>query len=258
VLASGRLASEMLGRELEQITPSYQFGTNFDSPNFYAQIPFYANMFVQPLPGNSLLRTNVIHDLFFVSKQNQDWVGIGYFVRVNDPQNGNLSLSPLGVGNLYRFETNATVLSGRTVFNLFDEFKKARFNENLLINGKIVNRATKLAEGVINFKVRTFTPDGTWILTNLNLNIGAKYTNYTAIQVAGEVELYEFQSNAVPGAVEVELGILEDKTWQRFKALPSFGARPTAQEKYLTNQVGRVHLFRQRVAVRNLDTSAYP
>lgn len=260
VLASGRLASEMLNRELQQITPAYQFGTNFDSPNFYARIPFdaasYKVPFALPLPGNTVQRTNVIHDLFFVSKQNQDWVGIGYFVRVNNPGNGALTLSPLGVGNLYRFQTNANSMTGRTIQNMFDEFRWARTNENLVINGRTVNRATKLAEGLVNFKVRTFNTTGNWILTNLTANIVATYTNYTAAQVGGEVELYEFQSNAVPGTVEVELGILEDKVWQRFKALPSFGS-PTPQEKYLTNQVGRIHLFRQRVAVRNLDPSAY-
>ncbi len=264
VLASGRLATDMLGRELEQITPAYQFGTNFDSPNFYAQIPYdaatYNTPFSQPLPGNLTQRTNLIHDLFFVSKLNQDWVGIGYFVRANNPVNGTLSLSPFGVGNLYRFETNATVLSRRTLFNLFDEFKRARTNENLVINGKIVNRATKLAEGVVSFKVHPFDPSGMGISNQNSMNISAGFVNYAnkTNLLGGEIELYAFQSNAVPGAVELELGILEDKPWQRFKAMPSFGGRPTAQEKYLTNQVGRVHLFRQRVAVRNLDTSAYP
>lgn len=259
VLAAGRLASDMLSRELEQITPAYQIRTDLDSPgfspNFYAQIPYdaniYASMFAQPLPGNTIQRTNLIHDLFFLSKQNQYWVAIGYFVRVNDAQTGALSLSPLGIGNLYRFETNVHVLStSRTVTNLFKEFSLARFNES---------RAAKVAEGVVNFKVRTFNTNGAWIVTNLNLNILGTNTptRYPADKVGGEVELYAFQSNAVPGSVELELGILEDKTWQKFKTLPSFGPRPTAQERYLLNQVGRVHLFRQRVDVRNLDSAAY-
>jgi prepilin-type N-terminal cleavage/methylation domain-containing protein len=145
VLASGRLAGEMLRRELEQITPAYQSSTNFEAPNFFAWMPFsagvYNSPFVQPLPGNTATvqyRVHVIHDLFFVSRLNQDWVGIGYFVRTNNPFNGDLGLSPLGVGNLYRFETNATVLSGRTVTNMFAEFLQARANENLVINGKTV------------------------------------------------------------------------------------------------------------------------
>jgi len=204
-------------------------------------------MFVQPLPGSGNARTNFIHDLFFITKRNQEWVAIGYFVRVSESGTGKLSLSPQGVGNLYRFETNATVLSGRTVSNMFNEFNLARLNEN---------RATKLAEGVVHFKVRTFETNGAWIVTNQNWSIGANYDKYTRQQIGGEIERYEFQSNAVPGAVEVELGILEDKTWQRFKALPAIGI-PPAQYKFLTNQAGRVHLFRQRVAVRNLDYSAY-
>ena len=266
VLASGRLASEMLNRELQQITPAYQVGTNFDAPNFYAQMPYdaatYKVPFTQPLPGmpgnltNTTMRTNFLHDVFFVSKQNQDWVGIGYFVRVNNPGNGDLSLSPLGIGNLYRFETNATVLSGRTISNLFNEFQLARRNENLVINGKIVNRSTKLAEGVLNFKVRTFNPQGALIKTNQDWRVVASDSKYTVSQLNGETEVYLFQSNAVPAAVELELGFLEDKVWQRFRALPSFGT-PPAGSNYLANQVGRVHLFRQRVAVRNLDPSAY-
>src|SRR5258708_2837402 len=34
VLQAGRLAGDMLGRELEQITPAYVIGTNFGAPNF--------------------------------------------------------------------------------------------------------------------------------------------------------------------------------------------------------------------------------
>ncbi len=241
VLAAGRLVSDMSRRELEQIAPAHQF-----APNFYAQVPRDANYntpFVQPLPGSTFDRTNLIHDLFFVSKRNRDWVATGYFVRVSDPVSGNLSLSPLGVGTLYRFETNAAALSGRTVADMFIEFDQARLNEN---------RATRVAEGVVAFKVRTFDTNGTWIVTNYNFNIIGTNRLYPAATIGGEIDLYQFWSNAVPAAVELELGILEDKVWQRFKAQPAI-----AQYKYLTNQVGRVHLFRQRVAVRSLDPIAY-
>ena len=260
VLMSGRLAGDMFGRELEQITPAYQpqrvklvQTLNY---NFYAQIPYdgnYDKPFLQPLPGGTMKRMNLIQDLFFISKRNQDWVAIGYFVRTNNSQNGNLGLSPLGVGTLYRFETNATALSGRTVSDMFNEFSLARNNEDLVINGRKVNRAIKLAEGVVHFKVRAFETNGAWIVTNRNFSIGANYNEYTPNQVGGEIERYEFWSNAVPAAVELELGILEDKAWQRFKALPT----AAAQTKYLTDQVGRLHLFRQHVTIRNVDPVAY-
>jgi hypothetical protein len=52
--------------------------------------------------------------------------------------------------------------------------------------------------------------------------------------------------------VEFEFGILEPRAYERFKALPS-----SAQKSYLQNQVGRVHMFRQRVPVRAVDATAY-
>lgn len=258
VLEAGRVAGDMLGRELEQITPANQSG-----PNFFALIPHdpatYTTPFLQPVPGlqpppgGASQRTNLIYDLFFISKRNQDWVAIGYFVRTNNLQTRALGLSPLGVGTLFRFETNASVLSSRSVSNMFNEFLLARNNEELVINGRTVNRATKVVDGVVHFKVRAFDTNGAWIRTNQSLSIDANYSRYTAAVVGNEIEHYEFWSNAVPGTVELELGLLEDKTWQRFKGLPT----ALAQYRYLTNQAGRVHLFRQRVPIRNVDPVAY-
>ncbi len=73
-----------------------------------------------------------------------------------------------------------------------------------------------------------------------------------------------FFSNAVPAAVELELGVLEDRTLQRAESLgfpghPPSSSDPTvaAQWNYLFQQAGHVHLFRERVTIPNVDTSAY-
>jgi hypothetical protein len=60
-------------------------------------------------------------------------------------------------------------------------------------------------------------------------------------------------SNALPASVEVELGILEDRTLQRAESIPIANVR----SNYLAQQAGKVHLFRQRVWIRNVDPSAY-
>jgi hypothetical protein len=65
--------------------------------------------------------------------------------------------------------------------------------------------------------------------------------------------LYEFWSNAVPAFVELEIGILEDRAWERFKSLSD----AASQYRYISNQAGRVHLFRQRISIRNVDPLAY-
>jgi hypothetical protein len=128
VLVAGRMATDMLARELEQVTPSYlpTSRTNSNSVNFYAaNINAYVNANVlwappsslpytapypytpllQSLPASSFSRTNVLEDLFFLNHQNQTWTGIGYFVR-----NGSAFGAGWGpVSSLYRFEiTNTT------------------------------------------------------------------------------------------------------------------------------------------------------
>lgn len=239
VLESGRVAGDLIARELEQIAPAYQA-----SANFVAWLPNYTPV-RQALPGSTVLRTNLTEDLFFLHRRNQEWVGIGYFVRTNDPKTGVLGLSPLGVGTLYRFETNATTLSGRTPLNLYNEYLAAKNSEF---------RATKLLGGVMHFKVRAFDTNGSWITADLPNNVGFSKSDIRLSTIApGEVGQYEFFSNAVPAAVELEIGVLEDRAWQRMKGLPTF----VSQAAYISNQVGRVHVFRQRVQIRNVDPVAY-
>jgi hypothetical protein len=115
-------------------------------------------------------------------------------------------------------------------------------------------------EGVVHFKVRTFTPAGNWIGTNnapvtLYPNVytqppaGAPVTYYPF----GETPYLYFVSNAIPAAVEVELGVLEAREVERARSITS----PTARASYLAQQAGKVHVFRWRVPVRNVDPSVY-
>ena len=66
-------------------------------------------------------------------------------------------------------------------------------------------------------------------------------------------------SNTLPAAVEIQLGVLEDRTLAR---AASFGltytpGQPYNYATYLAQQAGKVHLFRQRVNLPNLDPTAY-
>ena len=68
-------------------------------------------------------------------------------------------------------------------------------------------------------------------------------------------------SNTLPASVEIELGVLEDRTLQRAGSLGIAGQPPSPsvpiQWQYLQNQAGKVHVFRQRVTIPNVDPSAY-
>ena len=240
VLEGGRVATDLILRDLEQMTPSRQKATNF-----YARLLNNVPL-VQPLPGSSFPRTNLCTDLFFITRTNQTWIGIGYFVRQTDVATGNLSISPVGTGTLYRFETNAPVLSGRTPAGMYTEFLNAQGSEF---------RASKIMDGVLHFKVRAYDNKGFWLTQDLyhRDNSTNSAISFLPVVAPGEVSLYTFYNNAVPAAVEVELGILETRAWERFKSLPA----GVAQYNYLTNQAGRVHVFRQRVPVRSVDPLAY-
>ena len=55
-------------------------------------------------------------------------------------------------------------------------------------------------------------------------------------------------SNTLPASVQIELGVLEDRTLQRAEGLPNV-APATRKGIILSKHVGQVHLFRQRVVI---------
>lgn len=274
ILESGRMVSDLTARELEQVTPSYMNRTNVGSasiggisdyaPNVFTET---VNVFQQALPGTTgVYRTNILTDLFFVTRQNQTWTGIGYFVRTNrvdDPQFPAFGAGPLGT--LYRFETNMS--AARFAVNpegLFAGFLLAR-------NGDLTNYGiSKVLNGVVHFHSRQYDPSG-WPLvsnpawfTDRNPVSGAflgrpeSITNgtiqvFNTFPVSGEMGRYWFFSNAVPASIELELGILESPFVERYKAFPI----PTAQTDFLSQQAAHVHVFRQRIPIRNVDLSVY-
>jgi nitric oxide reductase large subunit len=61
-----------------------------------------------------------------------------------------------------------------------------------------------------------------------------------------------FMSNAIPASVQIELGTMEDHTLVHAEGLSGVN-----QSNYLANAAGQVHIFRQRVWIRNIDLTAY-
>jgi hypothetical protein len=49
------------------------------------------------------------------------------------------------------------------------------------------------------------------------------------------------------------MGVLEDRTLQHAESLLT----AADQMNYLSNHVGQVHIFRQRIPIRNVDPTAY-
>ena len=277
VLEAGRAVTELVARDMEQVVPGHlgyfvTNGTLVVSTNFFAELsPNLTQPVLQGLPGTvgaggagtQQCRTNVFQDVFFLAKQNLDYIGIGYQVRP-DSQNGI-------VGTLYRFSTNRTKgLAGL----LSTEFRKASFINWAPNANTTPANMSRIADGVVHFRVVAYDTNGFPLDINTSYTnamfrtngyietagIGSGYAKMTnSVIAAPNAQLrdhynYYFFSNAVPAYVELEVGFLEPHILDRMKGLNGNAA---AQYQYLSNHVANVHLFRRRIPIRNVDFLAY-
>jgi prepilin-type N-terminal cleavage/methylation domain-containing protein len=272
-LEAGRAVTELLPRDIEQITPCGGNARTFNTLMVGSSPPYFTPL-TQSLPGTTLVRTNLLQDCFLLTRQNQTWVGIGYCVRVSDA-NGHLllpgtGLGQLGVGSLYRFVTTTNVLQSNGTRSdpgvLYTNFLIAAQSGSAAISNRICDGVIHFYLGAYAINGFPFFSDGSHTNVYFQTNaLGASppyyySTVHPARAVAGSsypgnlAEL-RFWSNAVPAAVEMQLGILEQPAWERYNSIPV----PAARLAYLQRPdvASRVHLFRQRVPIRNVDPLAY-
>jgi hypothetical protein len=252
----------MLARELEQMTPSqapYLNNGNYLSTNFFAEIdPNFNKPLIQALPGATARRINVIQRFFFLTEANQVWTGTGYQVLRDDPSTGTAGK----VGTLFRASATNTSRAGAALLSGY--FRNAFGPNSALTN---LNR---IADGVVHLRLRPFATNGFPVTLAPQLSgpqfqllpgpnpplAGVRNTfAYWNINtyLNDQLDSY-FLSNAVPAYLELELGILEPRILERYR---SMAGNTQAQDEYLSNHVAQVHLFRQRIPIRNVDFAAY-
>jgi type II secretory pathway pseudopilin PulG len=248
VLEGGRAAMDLITGDLRAMTPSG--GTNYMVVNnvFYlGPVNFAASVkkatsppLIQPLVASSASRTNVLEDIFILSRENRTWTGVGYVVD---------TASASSVNPLYRFSisTNVAATSPLALYNIF---------VGEVNNGAYTNMS-HLMDGVVGLRVRAYDPSGIWLTNGYSFgmipNIKNTFFEPPIPPVTGEVGMYMF-SNSLPASVEIELATLEDRSLQRASTWPNNSA---GQSNYLAQQAGKVHIFRQRVTVPNVDPAAY-
>jgi prepilin-type N-terminal cleavage/methylation domain-containing protein len=249
ILESGRLAMGLLVGDLETMTPSSGLGNSNGLPSLFSPVNFYANTnfncrpLIQSLTASSAQRTNVLENFFILSRRNikgtPNWVGTGYTVVTN---------SPHGLYSLYRFSTNfpaMTLSPWRLFYTDFNSFLLAPTNYSHLM------------DGVVDLTVRPYDPNGLEMTNSYEADYNGSTNTFinqnTSFMKPGlRVVGFYMYSNTVPASVEVEMGVLEDAVLQRAEGLGG-----AAQMNYLSNHVGQLHLFRQRVWIRNVDPTAY-
>ena len=233
VLESGRATTQLVARELEHVRAA-----NGAAVNFFAWIPFPRQE--QDLPGPPtdsggvvLKRWNFLEEMFFLTRSNQYWIGIGY--RVGGPAIGS------GIGSLYRYETNSHV-SADPYWMLGD------------FTNQPLGNLSRIADGIVHFKIQAYDLKGILLTNEVAQNIPDTIIRMSSGTYApGQVGYYSMTNKTVPASVDFELAILEPRAQERVRSLPE-----PAASAYLAQQAGRVHVFRQRVTVRNVDPSVYP
>jgi prepilin-type N-terminal cleavage/methylation domain-containing protein len=256
VLEGGRSAMGMIKSDLEGMTPSFGQSNNpannfSGAANFYAFVVSSLNSsntpLVQTLLGGSnpnLQRTNVLENFFILSRNNTTWTGVGYAVN---------TFSTNSFNPLYRFSMSTNVMAAGPAA-LYTNFL------NAVSYGAWTNMS-HLQDGVVHLTVRAYDPNGLWMTNTYPFYNGQRTTTNNNVSFFppdfgsdyGETGFLMF-SNTLPATVEIQLGLLEDRTLQRAESLA--GLVP-AQSNYLASHAGQVHVFRQRVWIRNVDPSAY-
>ncbi len=120
---------------------------------------------------------------------------------------------------------------------------------------------SQLMDGVVSLTARAYDPNGAPMTANVTYSGGQFVTNRNVLYFApawGETG-FEMFSNTLPASVQIEMGVLEDRTLQRAESLPNNLPAPPNDRRtiYLQGQAGAVHIFRQRVLIPNVDPSAY-
>jgi type II secretory pathway pseudopilin PulG len=238
VLEGSRAAMDMIASDLRGLTPSY-------GKYYYGAMNFlvtnnanYSQPLAQSLPPGNVSRQNLLQQVFILNHQNNIWWGVGYAVAYNS--SGDLY-------SLYRLQypfpagtTDPTTIYTNQVF------------QNFFLNP--TNGGSHLLDGVVHFVVRGYDTNGTWIpygLTGAQTN-SLPWTTFFPL-LGGEAG-FAMYSNNVPAAVELDLGVLEDRALARAESLSQ---NYTALTNYLAGQSGNVHVFRQRVTIPNVDPTAY-
>lgn len=286
ILGSGRAAIEVLVKDIQMAeAPGLPV---FSLESVGAQLPHmqgtldrnynYRPVLQQLVDGS--LRTNVLQNVFFLTRSNLNWVAKGYFFSPTKEFVANPNTQSLGFGTLFRF---SSVYADLSINRIEDRFQpQRRMNEDLLRNfwdhynflqnlnpleatNQIFNLSVSpLIEGVIHFKMQPVDTDGrpmqhyTDFVNTQNQIINREYqdTVLEREEIGGDPlpgqTRYRFYGDALPAFIELEIGVLDPEVLIRVKAMPNL----QAARQFLEDKPGAVHLFRRMIPLSTANRTS--
>jgi prepilin-type N-terminal cleavage/methylation domain-containing protein len=220
VIETGRATMQVLTDELKQMVPAAEE----NSPALYTYTRY--NSLIQDRPAPDVPQVNVLRDIFFMTRQNDQWVARGYFVEA--------LTQPGGAGVLHHFSTNIPVSISNAFRMALRDFRAAD-----------PTTAPRLADRVIHLNLTAYDRTGTNVWGN----------GQDADGKLGQLDFRALDgTNWFPAYVEVELAVVEPRVYERFKARYGGNVANTQMAlQYLTGRVDQVHLFRQRIPIRTVQ-----
>jgi len=216
VMESGRIAMQFLTREMQQIAPTMD-------PGAKNLVMWTAG---RPSPSSTMdlsptqTRVNQLQDITFMTRLNDEWMATAY----------RISNAVDGAGALYRWtRTYTNGVSPETLSNFcwvataLPAPTAAATDTNFQF----------IADGVAHLAAYPYTTNGV-AMTN------------SPIVVGNAIRGYGYPGNELPAFLDLELGVLELKTVAQFNA-----RAPGNRVAWLKDQANRMHLFIQRIPIRN-------
>ena len=278
VQEAARATMDLISRDVEQCAASGLYENNSLGTNVFTLVSFpikkASDALTQELSFASAprWRTNVLMDLFLLTRPGNYWTSIGYFVA--SPTNPAVAVAGDGIGSLYRFSpTNppAMRLSVAAISNWVNQFTNQYYYCR--------TNAGPVADGIVHLRLQAYDPLGYLMFYDYPRFYGYNrvYAGYNVTNLLGSdrdllrltwprnvvqrnvilrmdqlrdnSSLYQtefcFLNNALPAYIELELGVLEPQAWDKVKALPT----PELKRQYLLKHAGQVHLFRKRIPI---------
>jgi hypothetical protein len=261
VMEGGRSTVSIIARDLVQMRgvgsdPSDLAAgqTNYNPSKAY--INLYVNDDTPELPNLIAHRlfegtkvTNFYKEILFLTQTNGTWTAIGYRLasRTNffrPPTNG--------VGTLVRYELVMTNVESVRVLgsasqNQLNLSPIYRFTTEA---ARFTNDFQPILDGVVSFDLQVLGADGVE-LTNGSPTVVVPNTapiNTRLATSSGQSTVMTLVNSSMPGSIEFFMRVLEPPVVDQVRGLPTIHL----QTNFLGNldQVGKVHMFRQRVPIR--------